>query len=168
MTGTPRPLLFGIVLAACAQPAPEAAEPAAPAVDTAAVLAGVADMWARWAVADTAGDVAALVGLIEEDARLDIKGMPAVLGRAAAEAVMAGAFEQMDYVEASVAPTMTVALSNDLAHQAGTYMERYTAKGQTGEMTDYGRYAVALVRGADGQWRWGYMMAFADSTVTRK
>jgi hypothetical protein len=24
------------------------------------------------------------------------------------------------------------------------------------------------VKGPDGQWRWAYMMAFTDSTVTRK
>lgn len=168
MTRSLGPLLSGILLAACAQPAPETAEPAAPAVDTAAALAGVEDMWARWAVADTAGDLTTIIGLMAEDARLDIKGMPAMTGRAAAQAAMSGMYEQLDYLDASVSPEWTVAVTNDLVHQAGTYFERYTTKGQPGEMMDYGRYAAALVRGADGQWRWGYMMAFVDSTVTRK
>jgi len=41
-------------------------------------------------------------------------------------------------------------------------------KGKKGEMTDYGRYAVAVVKDADGQWRWAYLMAMVDSTVTKK
>ena len=38
---------------------------------------------------------------------------------------------------------MTVVISNELPHQSGTVMERYTTKGQPGEMTDYARYARA-------------------------
>jgi hypothetical protein len=91
-----------------------------------------------------------------------------MLGREAARRAMAPLYLQVDYLEAVTSPSMTVAISNDRAHQAGTYMERYTMKGQPGEMTDYGRYAAAFAKEADGRWRWAYMMAMVDSTVTRK
>ena len=159
--------LLGAALLACSQPAPP--ETAAPAVvDTAAVVAGANDVWAKWAVADTAEDLAAFGALMTEDARFDAKGMPPIVGPAALQTALADIYKQVDYLEASATPTMTVAVSNELAHQAGTYMERYTMEGKKGEMTDYGRYAAAIVKGEDGQWRWAYMMAFVDSTVTKK
>jgi ketosteroid isomerase-like protein len=153
-------------IAACApQEAPVAA---APVVDTAAVVAGVADLWAKWAVADTAEDLAAFGALMTEDARFDVKGIPPMVGPAGIQAAAGPLYAQVDYLEASASPAMTVAISNEMAHQAGTYAERYTTKGKKGEMTDYGRYAAAFVKGADGQWRWAYMMAMVDSTVTKK
>jgi hypothetical protein len=35
-------------------------------------------------------------------------------------------------------------------------------------MVEYGRYASAAAKEADGQWRLGYLMAFTDSTVADK
>lgn len=160
-------LALAAALIACA-PADGPPAATAPAVDTAAVMAGVADFWARWATADTAENLDVIVGMMAEDGRFDLKGFPPMVGREAARAAMTPLYGQVDYREASATPSTTVAISNDLAHQAGTYLERYTMKGQPGEMADYGRYAAAFVKGADGQWRWGYMMAMVDSTVTRK
>lgn len=160
-------LALAAALVACA-PADGPPAAAAPAVDTAAVMAGVADFWAGWATADTAESLEAIIGMMAEDGRFDLKGFPPMVGREAARAAMAPLYGQVDYLDAMAMPTMTVAISNDLAHQAGNYLERYTMKGQQGEMTDYGRYAATFVKGADGQWRWGYMMAMVDSTVTRK
>jgi uncharacterized protein (TIGR02246 family) len=162
------PALLGAALLACSQPAPETTVPAASAVDTAAVVAGAADLWAKWAVADTAEDLAAFATLLTEDGRFDVKGMPPMVGPTDVQSALTDLYEQVNYLEASATPTMTVAVSNELAHQAGSYMERYTMKGKQGELTDYGRYAAALVKGEDGQWRWAYMMAFVDSTVTKK
>jgi uncharacterized protein (TIGR02246 family) len=164
-----RSLLGAVVVAGMAACAPqEAPVAAAPAVDTAAVVAGVADLWARWQVADTANDVQSLGAMATEDARFDVKGMPPLVGRAAILEVMTPMYAQIDYLEATVSPTTTIPVTNDLAHQAGTWMERYTVKGEKGEKVDYGRYISAMVRGPDGQWRWAYYMGFADSTVTKK
>jgi len=164
----PGTLLLAATLAACAPKEAPAPAAAAPAVDTAAVVAGVADLWAKWAAADKAGDLPAFMALLTEDVRMDAKGMPPIAGRAAAQAAMAGPFGQATYLDVGATPDFTVAASNELAHQAGTYYERYTVKGQKGEITDYGRYASAVVKGPDGQWRWAYIMAMVDSTVTKK
>lgn len=158
--------LSALILAACAPK--EAPVATTPAVDTAAALAGVAELWTKWAVADTADDLDGVLALMAEDGRIDIKGFPPLIGREGARAVMAPLYAQVNYLEASVTPQMTVAISNELVHQTGTYMERYTMKGQAGEMTDYARYAAAIVKGGDGQWRWQYMMGIVDSTVTKK
>lgn len=158
--------LLALVLAACAPK--EAPVATALAVDTAAVMAGLNDAWARWAVADTAGDLDALMDVFAENGRVDAKGFPPMLGREAARATFAPLYAQVDYVEASATPAATVVISNELAHQSGTVIERYTTKGQPGEMTDYARYAAAFVKGADGRWRWGYMMYMVDSTITKK
>jgi ketosteroid isomerase-like protein len=164
----PGTLLLAATLTACAPKEAPATAAAAPAVDTAAVVAGANDLWAKWAVADTAENLAAIMELMAEDGRMDAKGMAPLIGRAAAQAAMTDLYGKVNYLEASSRPDFTVAISNELAHQMGTYLERYTMKGQKGEMTDYGRYAVAAVKDTDGQWRWAYMMAMVDSTVTKK
>lgn len=164
----PGTLLLAATLAACAPKEAPAPAAAAPAVDTAAVVAGVADLWTKWAVADTAENLAAMMTLMTEDGRIDVKGMAPMMGRAAAQAAMTELYGQVNYLEASATPGFTVAISNELAHQMGTYLERYTMKGKKGEMTDFGRYAAALVKSPDGQWRWAYFMVMVDSTVTTK
>ena len=156
-----------IGMAGCA-PKEQAAAPAAMAVDTAAVMAGMDDLWTRWITADTAQDLEAQLALTTDNVRFDVKGMPVMIGKESARAVLAPLYGQVDYLEASIVPEATSAVTNELALQRGAYTERYTVKGQPGERTDYSRYAAAAVKGADGQWRWTYMMAFTDSTVTRK
>ncbi|HEX4932523.1 MAG TPA: hypothetical protein VFV33_05035 [Gemmatimonadaceae bacterium] len=160
-------LLLASSLTACGSA--EERAPASPtvAVDTAAVRAGVDDLWAKWAAADTAEDLDAILALATEDVRLDIRGVPPMVRRDSARTVMRPMYAQLDYLEASASPRSTVAITNALAHQTGTYRERYTMKGERGERTDHGRYAAALVKGDDGQWRWAYMMAMVDSTTTK-
>lgn len=160
---------FLLAVSAGAGCSPREAPPAAgpPAVDTAAVLAGLAAHWDRWATAVTAGDLEAYLQLGTDSVRYDVMGFPPLSGREAIRAAFAPAFAQARYLEAVATPTATVPLRDDLAHQAGTYLERYALKGQPGEVTDYGRYAAAFVRGADGLWRFAYVMAMTDSTVRR-
>lgn len=156
-----------LILGACApKEAPMAAAP--PAVDTAAVMQGVNDLWARWAVADTAENLPALAEMMTENIRADIKGFPPMMGREAVLAAFTPVYAQMNYTALVMSPATTVAISNNVAHQAGTFAETYTVKGKKGEMTEHARYAAAIVKGADGQWRVAYMMAMVDSTVTKK
>jgi uncharacterized protein (TIGR02246 family) len=158
-------LAFIIGLAACGpKPTQQAAAPAT--VDSAAVKSAVADLWTRWAAADTAGNVEALAGMVSDSARLDIRGMPPLLGRAAYKAYAETALKAMDVTAVSIMPEMTTAISNELAYETGNFTEGYTMGGK--KMTDYGRYASAVRKDADGQWRVGYIMVFADSTVTAK
>lgn len=158
--------LLGALVLACAQPAPEA--PAAPAVDTTAAVAAIGDLWTRWSAADTAGDVAALAGMVTENFIMDAMGIPATVGREAARAVWEPMATEIDYSASAITPDKTVVVSNELAHQAGTFTSTFTAKGKKGTMTEYGRYIAAVVKEADGQWRAAYVMAMTDSTITKK
>ena len=157
-------LALALAIAACAKPAEQVA--AAPVVDSAAVKAAVADLWQRWVAADTAGNLEALAAMIADSARLDLRGMPPFLSRAAWKASAETAMRSMDVTAMTITPEMTSAISNELAYETGNYSEAYTMGKK--RMVDYGRYATAVQKEADGQWRVGYIMAFADSTVTVK
>jgi uncharacterized protein (TIGR02246 family) len=157
-------LALALAIAACAKPAEQTA--AAPVVDSATVKAAVADLWQRWVAADTAGNLEALAAMIADSARLDLRGMPPFLGRAAWKASAETAMKTMDVTAMTITPEMTEAISNELAYETGNYVEAYTMGKQ--RMVNYGRYATAVQKEADGQWRVGYIMAFADSTVTVK
>jgi uncharacterized protein (TIGR02246 family) len=153
-----------LILAACATQGSQTA--AAPAVDSAAVRAAVSDVWARWVAADTAQDLEALLNLVTEDARLDLRGVPPVTSRTEFRAMAENAFKTMKIMSLNITPEATEAITNELAYETGNYVETYTMSGRN--ITDHGRYAAALVKGADGQWRVGYLMAFADSTATSR
>jgi len=157
-------LALALVIAAFAKPAEQTA--AAPAVDSAAVKAAVADVWSRWSAADTAGNLEALVTLVADSARFDFRGMPPMVGRASFRAMAETNMKSMDVTSLVITPEMTVAISNELAYETGNFTEGYTTGGKS--MVDHGRYAAAVLKDADGQWRVGYLIGFADSTVTVK
>jgi uncharacterized protein (TIGR02246 family) len=157
-------LALALVVAACAKPAEQTA--AAPTVDSAAVKAAVADVWTRWVAADTAGNLEALVALVADSARFDIRGMPPMVGRASFRTTAETMMKSMDLTSLMITPEMTEAISNELAYESGNYTEAYTMNKKN--LVDHGRYAAAVMKEADGQWRVAYLMAFADSTVTVK
>ena len=155
-----------LVLGACAPPATQqAAAPAA--VDSAAVTAAVSDLWARWTVADSAGDVAAVADMVTDSVRLDVRGMPAILGRAAWQAAAAGMYKMFKYDALSISPEMTAAVTNELAYQIGSYSQG-AMDAKKKHTKDYNRYAASIRKDADGKWRLAYWMSFADSTVAIK
>lgn len=156
---------LALTIAACAKPADQTAA-APPAVDSAAVKAGAAGLWTRWTAAALAGSADSLAMLVSDSARLDFRGIPPMIGREAFRAVAAPLFAANKYTALSVVPEMTEAISNDLVYETGDITETYTTNGKT--QTEYGRYAAALVKGTDGQWRVGYLIGFADSTVVKK
>ena len=147
---------------ACAPPAVEQAA-APPAVDSAAVTQAVEDLWSRYIAADTAGNADAIIALYTEHARMDAQGVPPTVGRAAIDSVvrMITASRKLNSLMIHTAATYVV--SNEMAYTRGTYMETYVSDKKAA--TGYGRYASAVVKEADGQWRVAYLMAFADSTV---
>lgn len=161
-----RPLGFSLLLllAACApKPAPVAA---VPAVDSAAVKAAAADLWQRWAAAEIAGDAAALANMVTDSTRIDMRGVPPMLGRETWKASAETAFKERDVTAMEIHPEITVPISNDLAYEAGEYSQAATIGNN--HTADRGRYAAALQRGADGKWRVSYIMVFADSTAPAK
>lgn len=157
-------LLLGAALAcAKAEPPPP---PPPPAVDTAGVTQAAADLWDRAVTADTANNIDAFLALFTDDVRLDLQGMPPVLGRAAADSLLRPMFAMRDYLDLSPAPHTTVVVSNDLVLQGGNYTETYVEKKKTN--VEHGRFAASIARGTDGQWRVAYMMTIIDSTVARR
>lgn len=158
-------VVLAVALAACA---PKAAEQAAApmAVDSAAVQAAAAGFWPRWIAAATAPDTAAMSGLLADSVRIDSKGLPPVLGRAAWMAIFETMLKGTKVESEVITPEQTTVVTNELAYQTGDYTETTTIAGKT--QTDYGRFAAAIRKGADGQWRLSYIMAFADSTVPVK
>lgn len=153
-----------LALAACTKPAPE--QPPQPAVDSAAVTAAVGDFWQRYIAADTAGNIDAISAMWDDSVRADVRGAPVLLGRAAVRAFIEPILKTQKYTAMSVTPDMTIPISNEMAYQNGSYLETSVSKGKTSN--EYGRFAAAIVKGADGQWRLGYIMAFSDSIVPVK
>jgi ketosteroid isomerase-like protein len=158
-------LVLAAAIAACApRPAEQAAAPMA--VDTATVVSAAGDYWPRWIAAVTAGDMAAMGALLTDSVRIDSKGLPPLVGKAA----WATAWEPMTKTTKvnaeTITPEQTTAISNELAYQTGDYVETTTTAGKS--QTEFGRYAAAIRKDSDGQWRLAYVMAFADSLVPIK
>lgn len=153
-------------LAAACTPAPAPQAAAAPAVDSTAVRAAVADLWQRWITADTSGNLAALAGMVADSARLDLQGVPPILGRAAWEAVAKEEFKTAKYTSMTITPYNTTAISNELAYESGSFTEG-SLMGKKA-MMNHGRYAGAIRKDPDGQWRIGYIMVISDSLVPVK
>lgn len=160
-------LFPALILAACAPKAEQQAG-APPAVDSAAVRAAVADLWARYTTADSAGDVAAIMDFVTDSVRFDMRGMPAIVGKPAWQAAATGMYQMYKYEAIRMNPERTIAMTNDLAYERGSYHQAMTEVKTRKKTTDYGRYATAIRKDADGKWRMVYMMAFVDSTVAAK
>ncbi len=154
------PWFLPLVLA-CAAPADQ--DTSAAAVDTAAVMTAVTDFWPRYIAADTSNDPVAIAGMFTEDGRVDARGIPVLDGRAAIQSFLETALKSMRYTSLAVMPDMTVPVSNELVYQNGSYVENMVVEGRPA--TEHGRYAMALRKDGDGQWRVMHLFAFADSTI---
>src|SRR6185503_9542593 len=146
---------LAMALGACTpKPAEQAAAPAA--VDTAAVVSATRDYWQRWSAAATAGDMAAMGALLIDSVRIDSKGAPPMVGKPGWAAVFEPMMKSTKVDAEVITPERTNAISNELAYQTGDYLETTTSAGKS--QTEYGRYAAALRKDADGQWRLAYIM----------
>ena len=152
-----------LALAGCTKPAEQ---PAAPAIDSAAVSSAATNFWQRYGQNVLAGDTTAWLGMVDDSVRVDSRGLPPLLGKAALANTFMPVLRTTKYTGFNVTPDMTVPVSNDMVYQNGSYMEASTSGGKS--QTEYGRYAAAIVKGADGQWRLGYLMAFSDSVISAK
>ena len=155
-----------VALAVGCTPAAEAPPP----VDAAAHEAAAAALWSSYRDADLAGNVEGVMALYSDLATVDIKGFPP-MDKAALTKLAGELFTTTRISEFSLTPEYTHVVGEGLVHQAGRYSEATVPTGEaaaTGKpMTEYGRFAGAIGREADGQWRIMYLMAFTDSTVTR-
>lgn len=154
------PTLLLLLAGACTPPA---GEPAA-TVDVAAGEQAAATFWAAFTAAELAMDTAAVANMYHEAVQIDVKGMSPVMGRSALNDLMRQMWQGVAIQSFEITPQYTNVVSNDLVHQAGSYVESLTRDGTAA--TEHGRFAAAIGRDTDGQWRIMYLMAMTDSTVT--
>lgn len=151
------------IAAACA---PRENGTATMAVDTAAAKAGIDSTRTRYSALLMAGDATGLAGLYEEDATLDVYGIPRTKSRANIEAGFKADFGMRKYTVSQITPINTSVRTNEDASEIGTYHDMHDANGAVDH--EWGRFVVGLHKGADGTWRLTYVMAFPDSTKADK
>lgn len=159
---------FAVLLAASAcTPKSEApATAAAETVDTAMVKAAGDSLRTHFIARQLAGDASGLAGLFSEQGGVDLYGAPRVRGRAALEGFFKADLGARTYTLAEITPVSFQARSNMDGSEVGTYHDMHDAKGKKDH--EWGRYLVAYAKGADGQWRLDYLIAFPDSVKVAK
>jgi ketosteroid isomerase-like protein len=155
-------ILLGVAALTVAITRSAPAQQTAPATkpDTAAVRAGLNDLTAKMKTAYLAGDAAAVAALYTEDARAEFAGFPSAVGRAAIQSTTEAYFKanKLNVAEWTIGGLNS--LTADLATAGGTYH----AFGNGKPAHAWWRWAAAYRKGADGQYRVSYVMAFPDST----
>jgi ketosteroid isomerase-like protein len=148
-----------LALAALAT-APTASSAQAP--DTATVRAGLNALTAKLVTAYLAGDAATMASLYTEDARAEYAGFPSAVGRTAIQSTYLEYFKanKLKVWESTIGDVNS--LSADLATAGGTVHSFGDTNGKPVHM--WWRWAAAYRRGADGEYRISYVMAFPDST----
>jgi ketosteroid isomerase-like protein len=157
--------LAALVMAAACAPKPEVPA-AAPAVDTAAVLQGLDALRNQYIAMQTAGDAAGLTALHADSAGIDLYGLPRLRGKPAILAAITADMAARKYTLAQITPLIRTVRADDEATEIGTYHDMHDVKGTVDH--EWGRYLGAFGKGADGQWKIQYLMAFPDSTKVDK
>lgn len=153
--------IAALLLAGACTPKPAAPTTAA-SVDTALVRQGLDTLRAHYIALQTGGDATGLAGLFTEAGGVDIYGAPRLRGRAAIEAAFKADFAVRKFTLTEITPISLNARTSDAASEIGTYHDMHDVKGAKDH--EWGRYLGAFEKGADGQWRLVYLMAFPDST----
>jgi ketosteroid isomerase-like protein len=155
---------LAVLVAAAASAPPQA--PAAGAVDSVAVFQGLDALRTQYIAAQTGGDPAALAALHADAAGLDLFGLPRLRGRPAIQAAVTADLAARKYTLVEITPFARNARTNTEATELGTYHDMHDAQGKVDH--EWGRYLGAFVKGADGQWKIQYLMAFPDSVKVGK
>jgi uncharacterized protein (TIGR02246 family) len=155
-------LFVAVAIAAACAPAAEkqAAAPAAP--DSAAARAAVEALSQQYSDRIVAGDAAAVAALFSEDATTSFFGFPTTNGRANIQALYAASIGAAKRTAAKITLGRVNAVAPGLLTAVGTSDESVDSSGVS--ITSYWRWVAAFRQGADGQWRFAYIMAFPDST----
>ena len=152
------------VVAACAPAAQQqAAAPAAP--DSVAARAAIEAIGQQYSDRLIANDAAGVSALFTEDATAAYFGYPTTTGRANIQALYVASFGVAKPTAAHVTVGTAGALAPGLLTAGGTTQQTVDSSGVS--ITSYWRWAAAYHQGADGQWRFAYIMAFPDS-MSRK
>lgn len=132
------------------------------APDTAAVRVALTALNAKLTTAYLAGDAVTIASLFTEDGRAEYAGFPSAAGRAAIQSTYEGYFKANKLkvwestTQAVNAPSANIASAGGTAHNFGS------ANGKP--LHVWWRWAAAYRKGADGQYRISFVMAFPDST----
>ena len=126
-------------------------------LDTAAVKSAIQAQMRAMAAAVTAGDVETVVGLYTPDAYLREPGI-AVRGADSLRNALSGAFNSLEFLELTAEPEHYI-FSPERVVEFAAYRERMRDRASGAETVCDCRYAAEWVRGADGQWRIGYLLA---------
>lgn len=163
MTGL-RLMLAGLVaFAACNAPAVETAA-APPAPDTAAVRTEIQALLDRTEASYLAGDAAAVAATYADSAIAEFQGFPTAIGRPAIESSYAQYFAANRLKVAE----MTIGSVSPTSPATATTLGAYHSFGESAgkPVHQWWRYLAAYEKGADGQWKISYIMAFVDSSRT--
>ena len=128
--------------------------------DTAAVRAALNANSAKMRDAYLAGDAAGVAASFTDDARAEYAGFPSAKGRAAIQGLYEGYFKANKLTVSDITILDVNVLSDALVTAGGTYHSLGNGKPKHA----WWRWAGAYRKGADGQYRISYIMAFPDST----
>ena len=157
-----RSFVSGLMLAAAVGCAPVPEPPPPP--DVAAHEAAAATLWADYTAAVVSKDVERATSLFSDAVSFQLQGIPPVAKSGLAE-LYRGLLATTDVVSIELRPEYSNVPMDGLIHQAGSFVEPQVREGKP--VTEYGRYATAIAREADGQWRVTFLMGIVDSIVPR-
>ena len=128
--------------------------------DSAAVRAALNATSAKLNAAYLAADAAAVAMLFTEDGRAEFYGFQSAVGRAAIQSAYETYFKTAGLKVAETTVNAVNVLNADLVTAGGTYHSFGSGK----PAHAWWRWAAAYRKGADGEYRISYIMAFPDST----
>jgi ketosteroid isomerase-like protein len=161
-----RNALFVAVALAAGAPA-AAQQSAAPAgLDSTAARLLADSLGARYAAALVSGDPAAVASHFADNATTSYFGFPTTIGRANIQALYAAAFGVSKPTAARIVTNTANGSIPGLITTLGTNTETVDSAGK--RITTVWRYASVIRKDTDGQWRFGYVMAFPDSVSRGK
>ena len=128
--------------------------------DSAAVRSSLNAANTRMSASYLSGDAAGVAGFFTDDARAEYAGFPSAVGRAAIQALYEGYFKANKLTASESVIGAVNVLSADLVTAGGTYH----AFGNGTPKHAWWRWAAAYRKGADGEYKISYIMAFPDST----
>jgi ketosteroid isomerase-like protein len=140
----------------CAQPAPPPAKP-----DAAAVKAGIAAYWAKWAVADTSNNINNTSPMMTPDFAFDVTGAPSVRGRSTWASMATGMMKDVKTTSFAVAPSDDWA-DGDHWYEQGHYTEGHLNKGKPDN--EWGRYLAVFQKDSTSTLLLSRIMVISDST----
>ncbi len=158
--------LAAVLLAAACAPRAETPPTATATVDSAAASQGLDVLRDRYIALQTGGDAAGLAALYADSAGVDLFGLPRLRGRPAIQAAFTADFAARKNTLTQIMPGTRSVRTDSEATEIGTYHNMHDVKGTVDH--EWGRYLGAFEKGADGQWKITYLMAFPDSTKIDK